>query len=159
MCIEVKPYLVRNASSMLSLLLCYRMAVKVNREDSKKCELKSSAGVPLGEFKAAMLWRRGIVLRISKSGNALDCSFALLVLNKQRDTSFETIILNSLDCWSFKTFNHGLNHSKIYTARQFVTFSVFFFFFFGNGVWLWLSLHKRALLENELFSYKRSKLP
>ena len=81
---KVKPYLrvqftaifhnlVHNASSMPSLLLCQWKASKVNWEDSKICELKISAGVPSGELKAAMLWRQTIVLRISKSGNALDC--------------------------------------------------------------------------------------
>ena len=39
----------------------------------EKMRIKNSARVPSGEFKAAMLWRQGIVLRISKSGNAPDC--------------------------------------------------------------------------------------
>ena len=80
---KVKPYhrvqstaifhnLVHNASSMPSLLLCQWEAGKVNWEDSKNCEFKISPGVPSGELKAAMLWRQTIVLRISKSGNALD---------------------------------------------------------------------------------------
>ena len=39
------------------------------------------------------------------------------------------ILLNSLDCWSFKTFNNGLNHSKIHTARQFCDFQCLLFLF------------------------------
>ena len=37
---------------------------------------------------------------------------------KQTAGHVARIILNSLDFWSFKTFDHGLNHSKIHTARQ-----------------------------------------
>ena len=43
-------------------------------------------------------------------------------------------ILNSLDCWSFKSLNHGLNHSKVYTARQFCDFQCFLFLF-RQSVW------------------------
>ena len=32
------------------------------------------------------------------------------------------ILLKADDCWSFKTFNHPLNHSKIHAARQFCDF-------------------------------------
>ena len=38
-------------------------------------------------------------------------------VNKQRRGHVVRILLNSLDCWSFKTFNHGFNHSKIHAAR------------------------------------------
>ena len=55
------------------------------------------------------------------------------------------IILNSLDCLSFKTFNHSLNwtYQKSIQLDNFVTFSVFFVFF---GNWVWLNLYERALL-------------
>ena len=39
------------------------------------------------------------------------------------------ILLNYLDCWSFKTFNNGLNHSKIRTARQLCDFQCLLFLF------------------------------
>ena len=56
------------------------------------------------------------------------------------------ILLNSLDCWSFKTFNHGLKSPwsirKFIQLVNFVTFSVLFFFF-GNRIWLNL-YHERA---------------
>ena len=46
------------------------------------------------------------------------CVYLHYRVNKQWDTSFEFSSVNSLDCWSFKTFNHRLNHSKIHTAHQ-----------------------------------------
>ena len=77
--------------------------------------------------------------------------FMCICLHKQRKMSFEfSSILSTVDLdWSFKTFNHGLNHSKIHTARQFCDFQSFFFFF-GNRVLL--NLYERALSGNELFS-------
>ena len=39
------------------------------------------------------------------------------------------ILLNSLDSWSFNTFNHGLNHSKIHIARQLCGFQCILFLF------------------------------
>ena len=45
-------------------------------------------------------------------------------INKHRDTQFE-FSSNSLDCW----FNHGLNHSEIHSARQFIVFFRLYKFF------------------------------
>ena len=57
----------------------------------------------------------------------LMCSFAL----SYTQTAGHVVrsIFNSLDCWSFKTFNHGLNISKILTARQFCDFWCLLFLF------------------------------
>ena len=57
------------------------------------------------------------------------------------------ILLNSLDCWSFKTLNQDLNHLKIHTAHQFCDFQGLPFF--GNQVWL--NLYKWVLSGNELW--------
>ena len=55
-----------------------------------------------------------------------------IVVNKQRDAGVGHVVRipqNALDCCSFKTFNRGLNHSKIRTARQFCDFQCLLFLF------------------------------
>ena len=66
------------------------------------------------------------------------------------------VLLNSLVCWSFKTFNHGLNHSKIHTARQFWDFQCLFLFRQSCMVKPrpGLNLYELALLGNELVRAK-----
>ena len=63
--------------------------------------------------------------------------------------SFEfPFILSTVD-FSKHLINHGLNHSKIHTARQVCDFESFFFFFDNQVL---LNLYERALSGNELFS-------
>ena len=50
-------------------------------------------------------------------------------IDKQHRGHVVRILLNSLNCWSFKTFNHGLNHSKIHAARQVCDFQCLLFLF------------------------------
>ena len=51
---------------------------------------------------------------------------------------------------SFKTFNHGLNHWKIHTARQFCDFQSPLFLFRQSS--MVINLYERTLSGNELFS-------
>ena len=116
---KVKPYLrvqstavlhnlVHNASSIPSLLLCQWKAGKVNWEDSKTRELKISAGVPSGNLKTAMMWRQTIVLRISKSGNALDRMVILLVLS----------ITTSMMFWTENKTNREIQPAQLPKRKQ-----------------------------------------
>ena len=63
------------------------------------------------------------------------------------------ILLNSLDCWSFKIFNHVWIIRKFIQLVNFVTFSVFFSFF-GNRVLL--NLYERVFSGNETSIVTRS---
>ena len=60
-------------------------------------------------------------------------------INKQRDKSFEfSSILSAVDL-----------SKHLITARQFVTFSVFFFLFVVSDRGVWLNLYERAPSGNE----------
>ena len=69
------------------------------------------------------------------------------------------IRLNSLDCWSFKTFHHGLKHSKIHTARHWLSVSSISFSAIEYG-WTWMSGHFRemrlSIITGSFYLWKRS---
>ena len=78
------------------------------------------------------------------------CVYLHYHINKQQNTSFEfSSILLTVDCWSSKTFNHGLSQSKINTGRQFCDFQYLLFLFWQSS-----NLHDRAHSGSKLHVFQ-----